>query len=114
MKVVELEIMEFNFYCPVTGARILSEDGYKPSPAELAFWQDETSNEPEFYNEDVKALWEAWVEKNQDDEDFCYDVVEFLSTIENAKWTAFRLESGGPLMPETATHLINMHYEENK
>ena len=110
MQIVDLDIREFNFVCPVTGTRILSEDGYQPSPAQLGWWLDETANEPEFYNDTVKQLWEAWVEKHEDNDDFCWDVTEFLATLDQPKWVAFRLECGPAITSETTTLLIDMYY----
>ena len=37
MQIVDLDINEFNFYCPVTGTQVLSEDAYQPSPAQLGW-----------------------------------------------------------------------------
>lgn len=114
MKAIELDLYEFNFYCPVTGTHILSEDEYKPSPAQLAFWiSDEVSNEPEFYDNAIKSRWQSWVDDNENNEDFSYDVVEFLSTLDEPKWVAFRLECGSAIMQETSTLLINMHYQKS-
>ena len=112
MQINDLNLSHYNFYCPVTGTRILSEDGYQPSPAQLGWWLDETANEPEFYNDSIKQLWKAWVDKQQDDEDFCWDVTEFLATLDQPKWVAFRLECGQAITSETTTLLIDMYYEK--
>jgi hypothetical protein len=113
MQLVELNLSHYNFYCPVTGVKIFSEGEQHFSPAVLGLWVQEIANEPEIKNSELEQAWLQWVAANEDNDDFCWDVAEFLDTLEQSNWVAFQIQTGGSLMPETVTVLIDMDATES-
>ena len=111
MQIIELDLSHSNFFCPVTGIQLFSEDSQSSSPALMAVWVQEVANEPDIYNSALEQKWEDWVAANEEEEDFCWDVSEFLATVNEPNWVAFQITIGGSMMPETATILIDMDYE---
>ena len=108
MQIVELHLSHYNFCCPATGTKLFSKQGPKVSPALMAVWVSEIANEPDIYQSALQESWNAWVRTHEEDDDFCWDAAEFLTKLDQPNWVAFELHTGGGLMPETATVVIDM------
>ena len=52
MKQIQLDLAHFNFFCPVTGHQIQSEENFDPSPASLYCYLEEEENF-QFINESI-------------------------------------------------------------
>ena len=74
----------------------------------MAVWVSEIANEPDIYQSALQESWNAWVRTHEEDDDFCWDAAEFLTKLDQPNWVAFELHTGGGLMPETATVVIDM------
>jgi hypothetical protein len=62
MKIVELELKHYNFYCPATGLWITSEnDVNHDAPSLLGYWLDEFWREPFIKDESLKKKWESYM-----------------------------------------------------
>jgi len=48
------------------------------------------------------------VRTHEDVDNFCWDVAESLTTLDEPNWVAFELHTGSKLMLETATLVIDM------
>jgi hypothetical protein len=68
MQIVSVDLFENNFYCPVTGAHILGEEHFEPSPATVFALLDET-NELEHGSEEHIKLWESLRDSEEDSEE---------------------------------------------
>jgi len=112
MQINDLNLSHYNFYCPVTGIKLLSDEGRKTSSALMGLWIHEVANEPEINNGELASKWDQWVAANEDDDDFCWDIAEFLDTLDESNWVAFQIQTGGGLMPETVTLVIDMDATE--
>ena len=63
MKIVELELNHYNFYCPATGVWITCEDDVNhDAPSLLGYWLDEFWREPFIKDEFLKQKWETYME----------------------------------------------------
>jgi hypothetical protein len=112
MKIVELTLSHYNFYCPATGQKIMAEGEQLTSPALLGVWIHEVANEPSIFNSKLDGDWKRWVEANEDDEDFSWEIEKFFQSVDEPDWVAFQIQTGGSLMSETVTIVIDMDYSD--
>jgi hypothetical protein len=111
MKTVDIELDHHNFFCPVTGARITSDDAYEPSPAQVGMFHYEVPDEPEIHDDALKTLWEAYAAKTED-----IDLDEFLDSVNHQSWVAFKITTSGMACgPGSSTWIIviDMNYNED-
>ena len=92
MQIIDLELDHNNFYCPVTGSKILSEDSFDSCPSLQGLWTNH-SEEPETLQGELEKLWKVYLEKL--DEDDFHDVPEFLKSVDNNDFVAFAVTTGG-------------------
>jgi hypothetical protein len=110
MNIIELHLDHFDFFCPVTGIQLLGDGQQDQSPALLGIWNQEVIDEPEIYHEPLKKKWKQWLEKQEDHLGLESGIDDFLAAIAEDNWLAFQLDTGGGLMPETVTLVIDMNY----
>ena len=108
MQIVELQLSHYNFYCPATGIQLFSQQGSQLSPALRAVWVAEIAHQPDFFHAELEAPWNAWVSTHADEEDFSWDPAAFLGTVDEPNWVAFTIHTGGGMIAETATVVIDM------
>jgi len=90
MQIIELDLDEWNLFCPLTGQKVFSEDGEANAPTLRGGWCDEVPDQPVHLNGDLKPLWEAYLETQQAQEDLL-DIPAFLRSVELPNWVAFEL-----------------------
>jgi hypothetical protein len=112
MQKVSLELDHFNFYCPVTGKLISSDQSYKASPATVFTYVDE-SGEFEDIIPELKEIWER-VQEESGDEDCAIDLFEkFVETIRDDGIVCFEITTCGIAcgpVSSTVRIAINMNY----
>jgi len=95
MQIVSLDLNHFDFFCPVTGTRILGAgEGFIPSAAAKGSWYSEIIEEPEICDSKLRSLWDSYVEKQDQDDEF-YDANEFFTAINEPTWVAFEITTSG-------------------
>lgn len=73
MNIFDLDIdPSFNFFCPITGSRILGDDHFEASPATVFVYCQEASDFDSL-SEPYKSIWETIVDLGEDD-DSCDDL----------------------------------------
>ena len=115
MQIIELELSQDSFFCPVTGHHIQGAQHFEPSPAMVAGWHSEIIDEPLALEDPVKDPWDAYVKK-VDEADEGYDIKEFLRGIKNENLVCFEITTGGmacgPVW-STVWFVIDFNYEES-
>lgn len=115
---VELYLDHYNFYCPVTGIKVLDKEDQISSPAML-FSFLEGNSELENANEESVSLFESIIRKQKRPkndigrfqlafEQLCKDVVD-----QNANVVLFSLHFGGSLGGDVCHMVFNMNYSED-
>lgn len=98
MKIVELELPHFNFYCPATGECILREDEPCNDDARSlqAYWIDEVFDEPMIKNTQLAADWSTFSKKNRNNFQSSFDMLEdFFRQYDEMNWVVFKLIFSG-------------------
>jgi hypothetical protein len=94
MQIIELERDEWNFFCPVTGRQVFTEDGEPNSPALRGNWCHELPEEPMHLAEELKPLWQKHLDA-QATQDEGAEVVGFLQSVELPNWVAIEITTCG-------------------
>jgi hypothetical protein len=90
MPIIKLDLDDWNFFCPLTGQKVFTEDGQAHAPTLRGGWCDEVPDQPVHLNGELKPLWEAYLNTQQAEEDLL-DIPEFLRSVELPNWVAFEL-----------------------
>jgi hypothetical protein len=112
MKIIDIHLDHHNFFCPVTGAQITSDDAYEPSPAQVGMFHYEVPEEPEIHDPSLQALWDTYVAKTED-----LDLDEFLDSVDHPTWVAYKITTSGMACgPVSSTWIIviDMNYEADE
>lgn len=105
---MELNLQHYNFFCPVTGKRLLADGAQAQfSPAVIGLWVMEVMEDPVFLHDAIRPAWETWLTANKDADD--PDFRDFLNSVDQPNWVAFQLTTGGALLPETVVVVIDMN-----
>lgn len=111
MQILKLCLEHENFFCPVTGQRILSDDEYNPSSATVGVWVDEVIDDPMDLSPEMKAFWSEYVAGMSEDDG--YEIEVFLSSIDKPNWVAYEITTSGMgcgPMSSTSWKVIDMDY----
>ena len=92
MQRIPLAMSHDNFFCPVTGEQILSEDDGTPSSATVFIWAN-ILGDFAFVNEEFRELYENFKE-NPDNEDADW-FTDFLDKTERQDVVVFEITSHG-------------------
>jgi len=101
MQIIEIELTNLNFYCPVTGEHILLEEEPVNEDAStlMAYWVDMAFEEPFFKNEELKEKWDLFcpkfVAENDGYDPEFEDLENFLKEINWPNWVCFKLNHSG-------------------
>ena len=96
MQIVKLELAHFNFFCPVTGERILSEDCIYDAKSVKGYWFDSSIDEPTITNRKLAAEWKRYLKKNKESDLYTYELLEeFLAEYPEPYWIVFSLSDSG-------------------
>lgn len=107
MQIVSATVESMDFYCPVTGHRVISEDdGFTPSSATKGYWVNEVQFEPEISDDDLAGTWQKWLQRN-DLEDDLVGAIDFLEDHPAENWVVFALHTKG-LPGDTAWVVIDL------
>lgn len=103
-----------DFYCPVTGRKILSAEDCDSSPATVGIWTNFLPNEPVMITERLTAAWSEFME---DDERLDEEGVDgFLASVDIDGMVAFEITSSGMAcgpISSTVWLVIDMFWKEN-
>ena len=94
MQLIRLEHGHWNFFCPVTGAAMYSENGDITAETFRGSWHHEVPSEPLNLAPELVGPWDSYLEK-VDVEDEHIDVTAFLESVDQPGWVAFELNSCG-------------------
>jgi len=94
MQLIQLDLDNWNFFCPATGRPVYREDGEPNTPTFRGGWCDEVPEEPLDLAEELRPLWNAHLEA-QEAADEGADVAAFLQSIERPNWVAFEITTRG-------------------
>jgi hypothetical protein len=104
MKTLALNLNNDNFFCPVTGQRILGPETYQRSPTLIGVWWYDNIQEPELHDIELLAEWEAFRERRGH-----FQMEEFWESVQNESWVAFILTNKGEgcTEPVTVAYVFN-------
>ena len=89
---------QFKIYNPLTDEIIVDEECDDNAKSLIAYWLDDSIFEPIINNETLKAAWEAFAERHEEDngESPCWeDLIKFLEEYSSAEWTGYEITSYG-------------------
>ena len=110
MNVVVLDLDHYDFYCPVTGAKVLADGEELPLPSTVrALWVHECAEDPIHLDPRLVKKWEAWEECKNEDDFVSEHINAFVGTIDEPNWVTFSIRTGGGLLPERLTLIIDMN-----
>ncbi len=115
MNLIELNLENRNFHCPVTGLEIFGDDILEPPPATRGIWFHEIPEEPMSLSSEINQEWERYGEVVEAGEEW-YDPDEFLGGLEKRNWVAFSITTSGIACgPVTSTVwiVIDMDHQED-
>jgi hypothetical protein len=113
MQNVIVELGQENFFCPVTGKQILSEETFTPSPATVFVLVDD-SEQLEHGTPEQVQLWETFKESEEDAADA---FKKFCESFEGDSIICFSLSSHelGGCQPNSSVHIaIDLAYCEEE
>lgn len=95
MQVVSATVESMDFYCPVSGERVISEEfGYAPSKATKGFWFNEDPFRPSILDDGLLVAWNEWLTSvDQDDE--LVGAIDLLEDHAAENWAVFGLHTRG-------------------
>jgi hypothetical protein len=94
MNVIDLNLDNRNFHCPVTGARIYGDGFLHPSPATRGIWIHEVPDEPVGLADELEKPWTDYGEAVEAEDEW-YDPDDFLKGLERENWVAFCITTTG-------------------
>jgi len=112
MQVVSLELDGFNFYCPVTGIRILGEGAHQTSPA-VAFTYIDEVGELQDLSPELQEIRDRVVQESGPDDSAWDRYQKFVALISDDSIVCFEITvcgmACGPVS-STVRIAINMNY----
>ena len=112
MQLVTLSLDHVNFFCPVTGHRMVGHNYYESSPALLGAWVSDVASEPQLENDGLTGYWNRYL--NALDDEYDIDLNKFFESVEEDCWVCFEITTGGmacgPVWT-TVWYVIDMNYE---
>jgi hypothetical protein len=93
MQIIELDLDDWNLFCPLTGQKVYTEDGQANAPTLRGGWCDEVPDEPVYLAEELKPLWQKYLAAQEAAEDLL-DIPAFLRSVDLLNWVAFELRIG--------------------
>lgn len=117
MKKIELNLSHFNFYCPVTGHRILQDgEEFSPSPATLFAYLDIIGEFIYSTNQYQEIIDKNAQKFSEDDEFGDYENLELIiNESENANLLIFEITNSGVACGPSSSTLflcIDMNYNK--
>ena len=94
MQVIQLELDDWHFFCPLTGQTVFHDDGQPNAPTLCGGWCHEVPDEPVYLAEELKPLWQKYLAAQEAAEDLL-DIPAFLRSVELPNWVAFELTTRG-------------------
>ena len=115
MNIVDLNLDHYDFYCPVTGAKILADGEELPLPSTVrALWVHECAEDPIHLDPSLVKKWEAWEECKNEDDFVSEHINAFVGAIDEPNWVTFSIRTGGGLLPERLTLIIDMNHVSSR
>lgn len=96
MEIYRLDSSNYKMLNPTSGEVIVDEECADNATSLIAYWFDDSIDNPVINNETLKTAWDAFV-GNQDDGNFLYweDLIEFLETYDSPGWIGYEITSSG-------------------
>lgn len=93
MQILELNVINDRFYCPVTGEVIFDLDGTHFPKSVMGFWINECLEDAEIFNKELEEAFSQHLNKPElEDTDYEDDFIAFLENLDiNPYWVAFRI-----------------------
>jgi len=88
MKTLSLSLLHDNFFCPLSGQRILGPQTFERSPALIGIWQYDAIRDPDIHDIELLAEWEAFL---MDAGEFM--LKDFFDHVSNDNWIVFILSN---------------------
>lgn len=114
MQIVKLHLDHYNFYCPVTGQRILDEETFNKSPALRFAYVD--VGDFEFADEEIKNLFDEYKKLHGEDKDSLDLFEEFVENTTLVDVIVFQITHSGIACGPASTTVwfaIDMNYDED-
>ena len=96
MQTINLDLDHSNFFCPITGIQILSDEDFKPTPAVKFFYSD--SGYLHYLSPELKDILKT-LGYDEYDEDLEFDGDDFEKLVDNFKdkstWVMFAITETG-------------------
>jgi len=100
MQIINLELDHYNFYCPVSGEYITTEeDGVnEDAPSFRGYWFDEFWDEPTIKDEKLNQLWTEYFHNLKESDpdykylDFTEKLDEFFQSVEIKNYVVFKIQ----------------------
>ena len=116
MQLLNLELDHFNFYCPATSDKILSEDDCNENSASfIGYWLDDFMTEPSIKNKDLKNAWETFldeVDKQFQREPNFTEFESFLTNYPQPNWIIYKITTSGMAcgaISSAVYHILDMN-----
>ena len=114
MNIVDLNLDHYDFYCPVTGAKVLADGEELPLPSTVrALWVHECAEDPIHLDPSLVKKWEAWEECKNEDDFVAEHINAFVGTIDEPNWVTFCLRTDRIMLGSSATLIIDMNHVSN-
>lgn len=110
MQIIKLDLDHWNFFCPVTGAQILSEESKHPVPPSLkGLWISEIWDEPMLHDAKLQEAWEILYKSLDEEENDAECVEKFLTYYVHPQYIAFQLNCGTAFHSDSSWVIIDMN-----
>jgi len=115
MQIINLELDHYNFYCPVSGKYITTEeDGVNENaPSFRGYWFDEFWDEPTIKDEKLNQLWtECFLNLKNSNPEYKYsDYIEkldaFFTSVEIKNYVVFKIyKIEGSIIPDRLIYFV--------
>ena len=94
MQLIQLELDDWNFFCPVTGLKVFNDDGKPNAPTFRGGWCHEVPDQPIHLDDLLKPLWQSYLEAQLAAEDTA-NIPAFLRSVVLPNWVAFEITTCG-------------------
>jgi len=94
MQIIQLELDDWNFFCPVTGLKVFNDDGLPDASTFRAGWCHEVPDQPIHLAEVLMPHWQSYLDAQLAADDVV-DIPAFLRSVELPNWVAFEITTSG-------------------
>lgn len=98
MEIYSLDYSNFKMFNQGTGEVIVDEECDDNAKSLIAYWLDDSVDNPIINNNTLKSAWEAFTERYKVDNDespYWEDMIQFLEEYDTTEWIGYEITSSG-------------------